>query len=255
MSKHLLSHWDSLSRRLSSGSALLLFDFDGTLTPIVENPGRARLDSGTRDSLSRLSRRAGFRVGVVSGRALRELRRKVALPGLVLSGNHGLEISGLGERFVHPQARAQAAFLKELASSLRRDLSVFPGVWVEWKGVSVSVHYRRLAPSRAPAFKRFLRERVRRRAPDFMVRPGKKVFDILPVPGWGKGSAVRRILRRLRPRTALYAGDDRMDQDVFRALRPADFSISVGPTGRSGARYHVRGVTEMGRLLERMAHL
>jgi len=255
MSKHLFSHWDHVSRRLRSGPALFLFDFDGTLAPIAKDPARARLAPDVKASLSRLSHRAGFRVGVVSGRALREVRRKVALPGLILSGNHGLEISGLGEKFIHPLARAQAARLKRLAAVLRKDVSSFPGVIVEWKGVSISVHYRRLRPASARAFQKFFRHWVRQRAGSLTIRPGKKVFDILPVADWNKGSAVRRILRRLKPRTALYVGDDRTDWDAFRALRPGNLSVSIGPIVAPGAQYRLKNTREMGALLRRMERL
>jgi len=253
MSKHLFSEWGRVSRRLRSGPVLWLFDFDGTLAPIVRKPEGARLAPGVRKLLGALARRAGFRVGIVSGRSLREVRRKMALPGLILSGNHGLEISGLGAPFVHPQARAQAAALRRLAGRLRRGLRRFPGVLVEWKGFSISVHFRLLASAQVARFKRDFRGLIRSRDASFsfLVRPGKEVFDVLPATSWNKGSAVRRIKKNLKPRTTLYVGDDLTDKDAFHALGPGGISVSVGKDDASGALYYLAGVSEIKGLLRR----
>jgi trehalose 6-phosphate phosphatase len=255
MSRHLFSDWDKVSRRLRSGPVLWLFDFDGTLAPIVRKPEGARLAPEVRRFLAALARRAGFRVGIISGRSLRELRRKVALPGLILSGNHGLEMSGLGVRFVHPQARAQAAALRKLLGMLRQGLRQFPGILVEWKGFSISVHYRLLAASRAALFKRTFHELVCRASRGFIMRPGKKVFDILPATNWNKGSAVRRIKENFKPRTTLYVGDDLTDKDAFRALGPRDVSVRVGEDSTSGALYHLKNVGEIRKLLREAVSL
>src|SRR5579864_4305405 len=115
MSQYLFSSWEKASRPLSEGRALLLFDFDGTLAPLVRRPASAHLEPHVRRLVRAVTHHANFTVGVLSGRGLDQLRRKMALPGLLLSGNHGLEINGLGARFVHPQARAHARALRNLA--------------------------------------------------------------------------------------------------------------------------------------------
>ena len=83
---------------------LLLLDYDGTLTPIVARPEIAILPDEARRSLEELAENERFVVGVVSGRELAELEGLVAIPGLIYAGNHGLEMSGLGMDYVHPEA-------------------------------------------------------------------------------------------------------------------------------------------------------
>ncbi len=92
---HLLNVWQSVSRKLSKASSvLLLFDYDGTLTPIVARPEIAILSDETRRLLSLLAGMDRFVVGVVSVRGLADLESLVAILGLVYAGNHGLERSG-----------------------------------------------------------------------------------------------------------------------------------------------------------------
>ena len=73
--EHLLSAWPQLIAQLRSArQVLLLMDFDGTLTPIVDKPEMANLAEETRRIIETLSRLKGFRVGIISGRALEDLK-------------------------------------------------------------------------------------------------------------------------------------------------------------------------------------
>ena len=79
--------------------------------------------------------------------------------------------------------------------------------------------------------------------------------NILPVSGWNKGSAVRRLRARLKPRAILYVGDDLTDRDAFRVLGRRDLSVYVGRDGHLGARYHLKSTGEIPELLNRLVHL
>src|SRR5262245_34710076 len=95
----------SLTTAHRTGSRLvLLFDYDGTLTPIVEHPSGAVLESNVRRLLRELAALKGVSVGVMSGRGLADLRHLVALPSLYYAGNSGLELDLRGGRVVHPEA-------------------------------------------------------------------------------------------------------------------------------------------------------
>src|SRR4030042_1268947 len=101
--QHLFGVWDSIVTRIkSSKQVLLLFDYDGTLTPIVERPELADLHKESRQLLKAIVRKPRFTVGIVSGRALNDLQNRVSIPGIIYAGNHGLEIQGLDLDFVHP---------------------------------------------------------------------------------------------------------------------------------------------------------
>lgn len=70
---------------------MLLFDFDGTLSPTVPQPELARLPDRMRRVLTGLVEMPACRVGVVSGRGLDDLRIRADVPGLLLAGSGGLE--------------------------------------------------------------------------------------------------------------------------------------------------------------------
>src|SRR4029453_14811200 len=96
---------DRLDRECGEGAGLVvIFDYDGTLTPLVSSPGAAFLAPSVRANLARLAGSDRARLAILSGRGLADLRERVALDGVLYGGCHGLEISGRDLRFRHPRA-------------------------------------------------------------------------------------------------------------------------------------------------------
>ena len=96
---------DQLVSAYRHGSPLiLLFDYDGTLTPIVEHPKLATLSPDARQVLARLAQHANVVIGLLSGRSLDDLKAMLDLPGLYLAGTGGLELDLCGTRIEHPHA-------------------------------------------------------------------------------------------------------------------------------------------------------
>src|SRR5271165_6958993 len=76
--------------RLAQERTLCAFDFDGTLSPIVEHPGQAVMRDQTRSMLGRLA--ALYPCVIVSGRSRADLLGRLSgVKGLRLIGNHGAE--------------------------------------------------------------------------------------------------------------------------------------------------------------------
>jgi trehalose-phosphatase len=230
---------------VSARRAVVILDFDGTLAPIVASRLAPVL---ARPARAMLARRA--RVAVLSGRALSDLRMRVGLAGLVYGGCHGLEVAGDGWRFRHPRARPRA--LAGARRALAAGAARLPGARVEWKGLAVAFHYRRVPPARRPAVRALVRE-LERRLPGLTVIPGNRVYDFIPRVGWDKGTAARWIARRARAelggRTAvLYAGDDTTDEAAFRRLRRSGVTIRVGG-GATAAEFALRSVADVHALL------
>jgi trehalose-phosphatase len=246
---------DRLDQELGDGAGLVaILDYDGTLTPLVASPGAATLAPSVRGTLARLAECERARLAILSGRGLADLRARVALEDVVYGGCHGLEIVGRDLHFRHP--RAHRSCLTATRRALVAALPSIPGARLEWKGLAVSLHYRRVSPGRRLDVRK-VADRILRRGGLTLV-PGHAVFDFVPRVGWNKGRAARWIASQMkrtlpaRRAVVLYAGDDTTDESAFVALRGRAVTICVG-TKPTAAEYRVRGVREIHALLRRMA--
>lgn len=234
---------------------MVILDYDGTLTSIVPSPRAAALAPAVRATLTRLAARERARLAILSGRALVDVRARVAVDDVIYGGCHGLEIEGCGLSFRHPRVRASRLIAARRA--LAAGAAAIPGAHVEFKGLAVSLHYRHVALPGHDGV-RALVARVLRHVPSLALIPGHEVFDFVPRVGWGKGQAARWIARHagraLRPGNpvVLYAGDDTTDEAAFAALRARGVTVRVG-SGESGAEYAVSGVKQVHALLRWIA--
>lgn len=249
-----------LSRRLAAGGGLLLLsDYDGTLSPIVADPARARLRRKVRQDLRRLARSPRVRLGILSGRALRDLQRRVGVPRAIYAGCHGFEAKGPGISFTHPLAEARRPTIEAVTRALRRRVTAIPGARVEPKGLAVAVHYRQAGRGARRRLEAVLKGLLRGRTRQLRLLRGEKVIEIMPRVRWDKGRCALWILDRVRralgkPLSLLYMGDDRTDEHAFKALRARGVTVKVGSGRlRSTAAYHLRGVPEVHRLLAALA--
>lgn len=244
-------------RALGMASGLIVFlDYDGTLVGIRKRPGLALLSPRRRSLLEALRRTAA--VVVVTGRSLAEARRLVGIPSLDRIGNHGFEIAHGGRTWVHPAADAHRAALRSALRRIRARTRDLDGVLVEDKGLTAGVHYRLLDHPRIGRLRAIVLEEIGRAEGSLKATFGKKVIEIRPDVDWDKGQGVLEYLRRLGPepgRSLLYIGDDRTDEDAFRALKGRATTILVGRGRRSAAEFSVRGVSQVWSLLEELAAL
>lgn len=247
-------------RREAAGGMLVAVDFDGTLAPIVERPeDAAPLPEGIA-ALRRLARRPDTDVAIVSGRGLADARARVGVPELYYAGNHGMEIEGPGLSRVLEEAAALRPSLERCRARLDDDLAGLDGVQVEDKGLTLSVHYRRVATREG-------RETVVRRvqaacegASGLCLTEGKMVVEVRPDIAWDKGAATRFLLdtveeARAGTVPALFLGDDRTDEDAFRILAEERGGILVadGPAAGTSAGAWLRSPGEVARFLDLLA--
>lgn len=264
--EHLFASWPTFqadSRTVSH--TLLLSDYDGTLTPIVGRPRDALLSPGVRNKLSVLAQQKSVSVGIVSGRAMTELRSLVGIDGIYYAGNHGMEIDGPDLKYVSPEAELARATMRDLAGKLAEALENITGVIVEDKGLSLSVHYRlvkeREVDAVAEGFKEVTLPRLNKG--EIRITTGKKVWEVRPPVDWHKGKAVEAITREIRSLLKLdqvltiYLGDDTTDEDAFEVVRrPHGWSIFVGGDNpASAADYFLSSTAEVEEFLARLIEL
>jgi trehalose-phosphatase len=246
---------DTLAR---GGFALLLADFDGTLVPIAPRPEQVVLEHSVRDHLAGLARSPRVRVGILSGRALADVRARVALPELIYAGCHGLEVDGPGVAFTHPDAESLRRRFDEIGQTLRRRVGSIPGVIVEQKGLGIALHYRNAAPDTAPRLEAEAAEMIGRWN-GLTLLGGKKVIEIVPDLRWNKGECALWLRDSLfrdatGPVTVMYMGDDETDELAFTALAGKALTVRVGSEHRaSAASYRLRDVSDVHGLLSALA--
>jgi len=264
--EYLFHSWESFTADVSGAShILLLADYDGTLTPIVSRPEEALLSSKVAGKLRALADKPAFRVGIISGRSLSDVKALVGLEAIYYAGNHGLEIEGPGLRFIHPAAETARVELKELAQHLSARLRGIGGVIIEDKGLSLSVHYRLVKNEdekvAADIFKQITSPSLE--AGKIRITSGKKVWEVRPPIDWHKGRAVETITREIstllgaEPGLTIYLGDDTTDEDAFRIIhRPQGWSIFVGEVNPlSNADYYLKSTSEVDTFLFRLLEL
>jgi trehalose 6-phosphate phosphatase len=227
-------------------SLLVASDFDGTLSPIVDDPARAAPFEPALRALRTLAELPDTHVAVVSGRALADLRGRADVPDHVhLIGGHGVEIGSLPDAGLSPM---QATLRGRILHSLRNIAHSAPGFVVEEKPASIAFHYRNAEPAAAEAA--ILRVRSLADRPGVVVREGKKVIELGVTEG-DKGVAIRRLADSLSVDAVVYIGDDVTDEDAFAVLRSGDLGIKVGP-GITLARFRVEDPAAVAGLLERL---
>jgi trehalose 6-phosphate phosphatase len=241
MTRPLFDHLSDVASSVAGAShVFLLFDFDGTLAPIVEEPSMASMPPETRQSLVSLAQRRRFSLAIVSGRSLSDLQRRVGLEGLTYAGNHGLAICGPGIDFVEPTAAGLKEMLQEISQDLRKRLCHISGAEIENKGLTASVHFRRAPEESLERVREIVGDVVTSVGHLFHVTQGLQSLEIRPQVDWNKGTAACWIVGTSeRPHSLpVYLGDDATDEDAFSALS-AGITVRVGRAAATSAQYHL----------------
>lgn len=192
----------------------LLTDFDGTLSAMVGDPADARLVAGTGGALATLAERLTV-VAIITGRAAGDARQLTGVPGVLVVGNHGVE--WLEPNVADPSPAPPAPAVASRLESALLAVPTPPGVVVERKGLSATVHYRN-ATHPARARDAILRALVDASAHDIDVREGRMSVELRPRGLGDKGTAARTIIERHALRGVVVLGDDVTDLDMFAAV-------------------------------------
>ena len=248
------SDFGTVSRRLQGGERrLVLLDYDGTLVPLAERPDLALPPAHLCELLRGLTRSGRVQIGVVSGRAVSDLRRMLPADGLWLVGQHGAEI-------VTPQGNClRPRFFERLEDKIRKlalraaaELPGLSGTWLEEKGCSLALHYRLASRRDADLVQNRFTALASRLLSfrEFTWKRGKKVLEIVP-RCVSKGSASELLVRHIGiPRNnVVYAGDDETDEDAFRVLNTSTTVLVSDVERRSRARYRFTSHSEVVELL------
>lgn len=225
---------EALSRAAASPLLIVASDYDGTLSPIVEDPAAAvPLEAALRE-LFAIARIPSVRVVIVSGRSHATLEELTGAPeSVTLVGDHGADVADPPDPDI----------LEALTDAMVDIASRFPGAEAEPKSHGVALHYRRAADGEGAARAALA---TAHRFPGRVIE-GKKVVEVVLTDG-DKGAAIAALRDRWDADAVVFFGDDTTDEDVFAALGEGDIGVKVGG-GPTLAGYRVADPREVGEAL------
>jgi len=140
------------------------------------------------------------------------------------------------------------SLVREWVRNLKLALQGMPGVLVEDKKISMTVHFRN-SPQRIRA-RRKIMARIKLLKPGPRVVFGKAVFNLLPSRKINKGTALLAVMKEDRCSKSFFIGDDVTDEDVFDLRQKNIFTVRVGRSSKTSAKYYIRSQSEVLRLLK-----
>jgi trehalose 6-phosphate phosphatase len=242
----LLAEIDTLLQR--PGRVLFASDFDGTLCPLVDRPPEAGLTPAVLKTVQQAFTCQRITFAVITGRALTDIERRFPA-GPIFAGNHGLEIAGGGLHFEHEGARRLRPVIAEACEALETASAPWPGAWVEDKGLTATLHFRKVKTAYRETLLFAARRTLGSFGPKIAMRAGRDALEIRPRVDWDKGSALDYIYGQAGPfDSCISLGDDRTDESMFRAAS-CDVGVRVGCSPITAAHFCLPDQAEVGQLL------
>lgn len=231
-----------------TGCAYFL-DIDGTLVDFADIPPGVRLDPALPGLVETLHRSSGGALALITGRTLADVDRLFPARRLAAAGLHGLERRTAGGRLSRHPGRSRR--LDDARRVLAGVVARHPRLWLEDKGLSLALHYRR-APRLAGFAHRVMRSLRATLGDRYGIQRGKRIVELVPA-GSDKGAAIGAFMREapFRGRTPLFIGDDVTDEFGFAMVnRLGGYAVKVGP-GRTAAGWRLPHVAAVRAWLER----
>ncbi|MCL7032636.1 hypothetical protein MKW94_015451 [Papaver nudicaule] len=266
-----LASFDRITLHAKDKRIALFLDYDGTLSPIVDNPDRAFMSDAMRLAVKEVAKH--FPTAIISGRSRDKVYDFVGLTELYYAGSHGMDIMGPVRsldsvddhlnciRSTDGQGKEVNLFqpaseflpmIDEVFRSLVKKTKAIKGATVENNKFCVSVHYRNVDEKDWTMIAQRVIDLLKR-YPRLRLTHGRKVLEVRPVIDWDKGKAVEFLLESLGLSNCddvlpIYIGDDRTDEDAFKVLREGNrgFGILVSSKPKdSKAFYSLREPNEV----------
>ncbi|KAI4355218.1 hypothetical protein L6164_004010 [Bauhinia variegata] len=265
-----LEHFEEMMSVAAGKEIVVFLDYDGTLSPIVDDPDQAHMSDAMREAVSQIARY--FQTAIVSGRSRNKVIEFVKLENVYYVGSHGMDIytplgsskygddqnqtkitDEKGNELIHfHPAREYSVEINKILEDLKRKTRSIKGSMVEDNNFSISVHYRRVKNEEDVGILKQTVQSTMKAYPDFVISGGKKVIEISPNVKWDKGHALKYLLDALcsssNQNVPLYIGDDRTDEDAFKAIGEIGqgFPIIVSSIAKeTKASYSLRDTVEV----------
>ncbi|KAF3516004.1 hypothetical protein DY000_02064210 [Brassica cretica] len=262
-----LNMFDEIVNAAKGKQIVMFLDYDGTLSPIVEDPDKAYITHEMREVVKNVA--LNFPTAIVTGRSIDKVRGFVKLDEIYYAGSHGMDIEGPTSEYAYggesnqgvlfQPAREFVPTIEKVYKILEEKTKWIPGAMVENNKFCLSVHFRRVDEKRWTG----LAEQVKSVLidyPQLKLTQGRKVLEIRPTIKWDKGQALIFLLKSLgfeksEDVVPVYIGDDRTDEDAFKVLRERGqgFGILVSKVPKeTNASYSLQDPSQVNEFLRRL---
>ncbi|XLR09743.1 hypothetical protein S83_037681 [Arachis hypogaea] len=237
-----LENFEEILSIANKGKEIVLFlDYDGTLSPIVEDPDQAHISDAMRTAVREVA--FHFPTAIISGRQRNKVYEFVKLRNVYYAGSHGMDISTPlgssnnqnqkhqtkvidenGNQFVNfLPAKEYLSTIQEIIEVLRKNIATIKDSTIEDNLYCISVRYRRVKREEDVGVLKEIVESIMKAYPDFQISGGRKVMEIRPKINWDKGRALLYLLDTLgfdnfNHVLPIYIGDDKTDEDAFKVI-------------------------------------
>ncbi|XP_023546716.1 probable trehalose-phosphate phosphatase J [Cucurbita pepo subsp. pepo] len=233
-----LNMFDEITTASKGKQIVMFLDYDGTLSPIVEDPDRAFMTHEMRAAVKNIA--AHFPTAIVSGRRRDKVYEFVGLAELFYAGSHGMDIQGPTKGYKSNKGNEAVLFqpasellpmIDEVHKTLSEITKSITGAKVENNKFCISVHFRCVDEKKWAG----LADRVKsvvNQYPKLILTLGRKVLEIRPAIKWDKGKALEFLLESLGFANSndvlpVYIGDDRTDEDAFKVLQSKGLGFGI----------------------------
>jgi trehalose 6-phosphate synthase/phosphatase len=229
----------------------LLLDYDGTLVPLTKHPKLAIPDDDLLKLLGMLSADTKTEATIISGRDSKTLDQWFQNLPINLIAEHGAAI-----RMKSGDWQVEKGMDQTWKPRIRPTLELFtqrsPGSFVEEKTHTLAWHYRNVDPELGFVRSRELLDSLHHllRNTTLNVVDGNKVIEVR-MSGVDKGTVASKLLQAHDYDFVLAVGDDKTDEDMFRALTDKAVTIKIG-TGNTAAKFSLSNQLEVIQLLQQL---
>ncbi|KAL6550201.1 hypothetical protein OROMI_020689 [Orobanche minor] len=275
-----LDSFQTIVDRARNRKLVVFLDYDGTLSPIVDDPDRAFMSIHMRSVIKSVAEH--FPTAIISGRSRDKVYELVGLSELYYAGSHGMDIIFPAKDMVRKNhlncvkstdhkgkevnlfqpASEFIPMIDEVFRNLVEITKDIKGSKVENHKFCVAVHYRNVDENSWPVIAQYVHD-VLNEYPRLRLTHGRKVLEVRPMIDWNKGKAVEFLLESLgfsncKDVLPIYIGDDRTDEDAFKVLRKKNrgYGILVSTIPKeSNAFFSLRDTSEVQDFLESLVRM
>lgn len=273
-----LQMFEPIMKQARGKQVAVFLDYDGTLSPIVEDPDCAYMSEEMRTTVKEVA--ANFPTAIITGRRRDKVYEFVHLPELYYAGSHGMDIMGPAEGcngykadglqtkdskgndvVLFQPASEYLSLMDEVCSLLKERSKKYHGARVDHNKYCATLHFRCVNEQDWLALAEEVHA-ILKEYPELTLTQGRKVLELRPAIEWHKGKALEFLIEALGLGNSskvfpIYIGDDRTDEDAFQVLkeRGCSCSILVSKVSKAtSAAYSLQDPSQVMEFLQQLVH-